>query len=197
MNAAHLLRPVHLRTSVEQVARRICKHSFELEALFLEVGDSRHSNGFAFASDTPLPTTLKAALSPSQQCRVITEATPPFRVVHVNTAWEHLCGYSADEVVGKDLRVIQGPLTSTDVLSDLGRAARDKQPIRVMLNNYRKHGEVFRNHLRTMPLTEPDGRVRHMLGVLEEVNSLPLPPSVRLQFQESVHGGHGQRDVLI
>lgn len=125
----------------------------------------RHSNGFAFASDTPLPTTLKAALSPSQQCRVITEATPPFRVrgnipwweiqmlgcqisnfgplevpvplgyeftdlicvkscaelsqvVHVNTAWEHLCGYSADEVVGKDLRVIQAwaRITRNDLL---------------------------------------------------------------------------------
>lgn len=38
--------------------------------------------------DVELPRTLKAALQPSKQARVITEARYPFRITHVNDAWE-------------------------------------------------------------------------------------------------------------
>lgn len=36
----------------------------------------------------------------SDEARVITEATPPFRITHVNAAWEELCGYRRAEVLG-------------------------------------------------------------------------------------------------
>jgi len=47
------------------------------------------------------PTTYAGALQHSSQVRVLTEPTWPFRVVHVNRAWEQLCGWRAAEVQGE------------------------------------------------------------------------------------------------
>jgi hypothetical protein len=48
-----------------------------------------------------IPRTLDAALQPSAQARVVTEARPPFRITHVNAAWEGLCGFTRAEAVGQ------------------------------------------------------------------------------------------------
>ena len=45
------------------------------------------------------------------QARVITESVPPFRITHVNDAWEGLCGFTRQEAVGKTLGMLQGPGT--------------------------------------------------------------------------------------
>lgn len=37
----------------------------------------------------------------SDDARVITEVKPPFRITHVNAAWEELCGYARKEVIGR------------------------------------------------------------------------------------------------
>lgn len=36
----------------------------------------------------------------SDEARVVTEAAPPFRITHVNAAWEELCGYRRADVLG-------------------------------------------------------------------------------------------------
>lgn len=46
------------------------------------------------------PYTLEGALVESEQARVITEVGWRHRLVHVNKAWEELCGYKLSEVEG-------------------------------------------------------------------------------------------------
>ena len=48
-----------------------------------------------------LPTTIEMALLPSTESRVITEPEEPFRILHVNDVWCHVCGYDAEEVIGE------------------------------------------------------------------------------------------------
>lgn len=42
---------------------------------------------------------------------VVCRATPPYQVVYANHAWEQLCGYTSSEMLGRSLRVLQGPAT--------------------------------------------------------------------------------------
>lgn len=35
------------------------------------------------------------------QARIVTEAHYPYRVIYANHAWEHLCGWSAEEAIGQ------------------------------------------------------------------------------------------------
>lgn len=50
------------------------------------------------------------------ECRVITEAAPPYRIVHANQAWCKATGYASAELIGKSCKVLQGPETCQKTL---------------------------------------------------------------------------------
>jgi hypothetical protein len=117
-----------------------------------------------------IPRTLDAALQPSAQARVVTEARPPFRITHVNAAWEGLCGFTRAEAVGQvqrhfcttlssssasslvmrvccvlcvglqTLSLLQGPLTEPGLLQHVEQQTAAHQATAVMLTNYTKVG---------------------------------------------------------
>jgi PAS domain S-box-containing protein len=127
---------------------------------------------------TPYPETFAAALRSSLAC-VVTKATAPHTIVAVNTAWTDLCGYSADEVVGKTLGdLIQGPATNQNLAAaTVHRAMAEKSSwVDMYLVNYKKDGSSFTNHvsLKEVPLNEDEPTVRFLLGVLEPVERAPL-----------------------
>lgn len=113
---------------------------------------------------TPIPKTMVQALQEQDQAIVITEASPPFQIVHVNETWEGLCGYTLEECRGKTLSLLQGRDTdlsaTTSVVSQLLRGEESG----AVLTNYTKEGRRFRNHLRVGPL---EGL---FVGVLQEIH---------------------------
>lgn len=119
-----------------------------------------------------IPRTLSAAMAPSHQARVITEMEHPFRIVHVNEAWEGLCGFSKSEAVGNTLKMLQGPLTESVQLAVISNRVKQKIDTSIILTNYSKNGRTFLNNLRMVPIIREDGsgEVSHMLGVLEDVS---------------------------
>jgi PAS domain S-box-containing protein len=127
---------------------------------------------------TPYPETFAAALRSSLAC-VVTKSTAPHTIVAVNTAWTDLCGYTAEEVVGKTLGdLIQGPATNQNLAAaTVHRAMAEKQSwVDMYLVNYKKDGSSFTNHvsLKEVPLNEDEPTVRFLLGVLEPVERAPL-----------------------
>ena len=56
-----------------------------------------------------LPTTIEMALQPSNESRIITEPVEPYRIVHVNDLWCHVCGFDSEEVLGQTCKVLQAP----------------------------------------------------------------------------------------
>ena len=107
---------------------------------------------------------LEATKSP---CAVfITESSSPFRVKHVNEAWVSACGYQPEEVIGKDLSLIQGPETDIKALEQLETKAEAGKDHRIELVNYSKDGKAFNNHLRIKHLASRMQSSGYMLGVL-------------------------------
>jgi len=119
-----------------------------------------------------IPNTLDDAVRDSEDARVVTTAKRPFVIEHVNDAWTKLCGFTAEEAVGKTLAILQGPDTEKGEVADLIRGCEDGHATSALLTNYTKEGDKFQNFLRVFPLTEDDGtKVSHMLGVLQNVNA--------------------------
>jgi len=127
-----------------------------------------------------LPTTIEMALLPSTESRVITEPEEPFRILHVNDVWCHLCGYDAEEVIGETCAVLQGPGTCRATLGMLKQALNFKRNFAVQLLNYTKQGKPFMNTLQVTPLVDSQGRVTHYLGVViaRSLDGTGVPMSV-------------------
>ena len=123
----------------------------------------------------PLPRTLQDALRPSKtRSIVITEKDAPFRIVNVNTCWEHMCGYSYVESKGKTLgSLLRGPqtdpLTATTIIAKLLQGEDD---VGATLINYRKNGQPFYNRIRAGPIyNEETGDISHFVGLLQEIGT--------------------------
>lgn len=97
-------------------------------------------------------------------------------IVYANKAFEDMCGYGQEEIIGRNCRFLQGTDRAQSELDPLRAAIKKGEPIEVTLRNYRKNGELFHNRLVVKPLTDDRGNVVYFLGVqydiTEQVNAL-------------------------
>ena len=129
---------------------------------------------------TMMPRTFREALLDQEHAVVVTTASAPHRIVHVNAAWERLCGFSKREALHQTLNILQGPDTNVNLADSIVQAVvKEHQPINrdMYLINYRKNGSPFKNHvtIAPCPLELNNGQsVELLVAVLEEVDTVPL-----------------------
>lgn len=105
------------------------------------------------------------------QARIITKMESPNHVVYANQAWEQLCGYTCQEVLGKEgLKFLQGEATDRLTLQKIKQAVQQGSRVRVNLINYKKDGTAFLNRLQISPLQSRPGEATHLLGVLSDMS---------------------------
>lgn len=130
-----------------------------------------------------MPTTfvlplLQQALARLNDVVLITEAEPTSfpgpRIQYVNEAFERITGYTADEVIGKSPRMLQGPRTNAEVLTRLRTALHAWKSERVMLTNYRKDGTPFDMEFEVVPIADERGSYTHWVSVQRDVTTSTL-----------------------
>jgi PAS domain S-box-containing protein len=94
---------------------------------------------------------------------------PDSPIVYANKAFEDICGYGHDEIIGRNCRFLQGTDRNQPELDRLRAAIKKGEPIEVTLRNYRKNGELFYNRLVVKPLLDERGNVVYFLGVQYDV----------------------------
>jgi diguanylate cyclase (GGDEF)-like protein/PAS domain S-box-containing protein len=92
-----------------------------------------------------------------------------FPTVYVNPAFEGLTGWPAHAVLGQSCALLQGEGTDPAAIAELRAALREGRAAQVRLLNYRRDGSTFWNELSLSPLRDADGRVTHVVGVLDDV----------------------------
>jgi sigma-B regulation protein RsbU (phosphoserine phosphatase) len=106
------------------------------------------------------------AIASAQEGIVIASATEPDQpIVYVNPAFERITGYSADDVLGTNCRLLQGPETDPEALRQLREALAQGLPCTVELANHRKDGSPFWNHLSVAAVRDDKGSPSHFIGI--------------------------------
>ncbi|QDS93245.1 Autoinducer 2 sensor kinase/phosphatase LuxQ [Roseimaritima multifibrata] len=90
---------------------------------------------------------------------------------YVNRGFERMTGYSAEEVIGKNCRFLQGPATSRQATGEIRQALEDQRECSVTLLNYRKDGSTFWNEVRITPVADEQGKVSHFVGTQHDVTA--------------------------
>lgn len=86
-----------------------------------------------------------------------------WNVVYANPAFEKLTGYQARELLGRDLRFLQGQEREQDSRQRVRDALSRGQTCRALLRNYRNDGTTFWNEMTLAPITS-GGKVTHYVG---------------------------------
>lgn len=91
-------------------------------------------------------------------------------IVYANKAFEDMCGYTQQEIVGRNCRFLQGMDRDQPELNRLREAIQKGEPVEVTLRNYRKNGDLFYNRLVVKPLFDARGNVVYFLGVQYDIS---------------------------
>jgi two-component system cell cycle response regulator len=111
---------------------------------------------------------LRGALDVSPEGVVICEAAGDRVVCYLNAAFCRLTGYEPQDLLGKNLRILQGEDRDQQELDTLREALRHSEPARALLRNQRKDGTVFVNDMQIFPLKNGEGKVTHFVGYHRE-----------------------------
>lgn len=89
--------------------------------------------------------------------------------IYVNPALSRITGYAKEELLGRNMRILQGPDTDPAALREIVNALKNGRNCEVVLKNYRKDGTSFWNELRVSPVRNEQGALTHFVGVQTDV----------------------------
>ena len=116
---------------------------------------------------------LESVVVHANDAIVITEAAPLDRpgprILYVNDAFCRMSGYTAQELVGKTPRILQGPRSDRQTLDRLRQALANRQPIVVELINYSKSGNEYCVELSIVPVIGEQGICSHFIAIQRDI----------------------------
>ncbi|OLP17956.1 hypothetical protein BST81_12955 [Leptolyngbya sp. 'hensonii'] len=115
------------------------------------------------------------AIAASSNGIVIVDARrSDYPTIFVNPAFEQITGYSAEEVLGRNCRFLQGKDTQQPGLQELRGVLTEGQSGIVTLRNYRKDGTLFWNELSIAPIYDEQSNLTHYIGIQTDVTERKL-----------------------
>jgi diguanylate cyclase (GGDEF)-like protein/PAS domain S-box-containing protein len=115
---------------------------------------------------------LAAAISHIGTGVTLSDPTLPDNpIIFVNAGFTAITGYTAEAMLGKNCRFLQGPDTDLDTMAELRRAIAQRQPFTGTLLNYRQDGTPFWNELTINPVFDQDGALINFVGLQTDVTA--------------------------
>nr|AML79445.1 putative LOV domain-containing protein [Huperzia selago] len=124
-------------------------------------------NAMKQSLNLPYDRTVHEALSQHEYNFVLCDPKLPDNpIVYASEGFLKMTGYSAQEVLGRNCRFLQGPDTDRRTVLEIRDAIREERPCQVRIVNYTKQGRAFWNLFYLAPVySRGDGTVVHFVGV--------------------------------
>jgi PAS domain S-box-containing protein len=110
---------------------------------------------------------LSLAVEQSPECIVITDIRA--NIEYVNEAFLRVTGYSREEVVGRNSRILHSGQTPKESYAALWEALAHGRPAQGEFYNRRKDGSEFVEFAIVAPIRQPDGRITHYVAIKEDI----------------------------
>ncbi|XP_078443241.1 LOV KELCH protein 2 [Wolffia australiana] len=169
------------------------------------VNEEEEEDGFMLSDGGPFAFSIGTMLQSASCGFVVTDALEPDHpIIYVNTVFEKVTGYRAEEVLGRNCRFLQyrgpfaqrrHPLVDSSVMTEIRRCLDQGLEFEGDLLNFRKDGSPLMNHLRLTPIYDDDDIITHVIGIqlFTEADvdlgpppgSCPKEPTKRLAWPET------------
>ncbi len=130
---------------------------------------------------------LESAVKQSKESILITDAQldlPGPKIIFVNPAFTQMTGYTAEEVIGKTPRILQGPRTDRTVLARLRKNLEQGEVFSGETINYRKDGKEFDLEWQVAPLRDAGGKITHFVATQHDITERKKLEAQFLQSQK-------------
>lgn len=110
-------------------------------------------------------------------------------LIYINEGFERLTGYSADSMLGKNCRFLQGDDTDPATVQKIRDALASGSECTVEILNHTKSGEPFWNRLSLTPVKDHFGVVTHFIGVQSDITQ-------RRNAEEALREANRQLEIV-
>lgn len=119
---------------------------------------------------------FRAAVLQSWNGIVVTDAdaSAGYRVQIANQAFCEMTGYSQDELVGRTLKMLQGPDTDPAVIDHLRACLREERFFEGTTTNYRKDGTPYIVRWNISPVRDDAGVLTNFVSVQQDITARVL-----------------------
>nr|AML79163.1 putative LOV domain-containing protein [Urtica dioica] len=152
----------------------------------------------------PLPFPVENLFQTAPCGFVVTDALEPDQpIIYVNTVFEIVTGYRAEEVLGRNCRFLQNrgpfakrrhPLVDSLIVSEIRRCLDEGNEFRGELLNFRKDGSPLMNRLQLTPIYGDDETITHIIGIQffteANIDLGPVPSSLIKKSAKSSDRSH-------
>lgn len=107
--------------------------------------------------------------------------------IYVNPALSRITGYSREELLGQNMRLLQGPDTDPTAVEKIRQAVTGGRSCEVVLKNYRKDGIPFWNELLISPVLDDTGKLTHYIGIQTDVTERRRAEESRHELEIAKH----------
>ena len=108
---------------------------------------------------------LFTAAEKTRMPQIVTDPNLPDNpIVFANRAFQDLCGYSAEELIRRNCRFLQGSDTDPADVAKVRDAIAGRRDVVVEILNYRRDGTTFRNELYVSPVFTAEGHLRYFFA---------------------------------
>ena len=94
------------------------------------------------------------------------------RIVTINPAFSRLTGYSADEVIGRDLAMLGSPRNAPSLYRNMGQALEQTGHWQGEIWNRRRNGEEFAKWLSISSIHDESGRLIQRIGLFSDLTEI-------------------------
>jgi PAS domain S-box-containing protein len=91
------------------------------------------------------------------------------QVRYVNDAFCRMSGYAREEIVGRSLHVLRGPLSDSEILAEIREALDAGKPLQTEIVNHRKDGTPYWTELSLVPVPGEEGSIAHWVMIQRDV----------------------------
>ncbi len=110
---------------------------------------------------------LAAAIENTSETIVITNTVP--QIVYVNPAFERTTGYSTEEVIGKNPKILSSGLHDKEFYRDMWRTINNGKVWRGLIKNSNKKGEIFTEDCTISPVRDTAGKIINYVAIKRDI----------------------------
>ncbi len=132
----------------------------------------------------------KLAQAVEQSPEIIAIADLHANIEYVNTSFMRLTGYNREEIIGKNLRILQSGKTPESTYDALWECLTKGETWQGELYNKRKDGSEFIEHAIISPIRQADGSITNYVAILEDITEKKRAEAEihRLAFYDTLTG---------
>jgi diguanylate cyclase (GGDEF)-like protein/PAS domain S-box-containing protein len=125
---------------------------------------------------------LRAAMEQLEQAKAVYESSSEGimvmdrnnRIISVNPAFVHITGYSYDEVVGRDPKILRSGLHTAEFYAEIWRSLQETGTWRGEIWNKRKNGQVYPQSMRIDTILGDDSEVSKRVCIFSDITEKKL-----------------------